>query len=151
MTAIVVADASVVVKWFSADRPEEDDVEAALQLLYAVHDAHVSLRQPPHWLAEAAAVLTRLSPETALEDIADLHAMEVEEVTTLSAYERAAQLAHSLGQHLFDTLYHAVALETRGATLLTADERYFRAAASVGSIALLSNSAVEQLLQPGLE
>ena len=147
MTAIVVADASVVVKWFLADRPEEDDVEAALQLLYAVHDARVSLRQPPHWLVETAAVLTRLSPETAIEDIADLHAMDVEEVTTLSAYERGAQLAHSLGQHLFDTLYHAVALETVGATLLTADERYFRVAASVGSIALLSDSIVEQLLQ----
>lgn len=147
MTAIVVADASVVVKWFMADRPEEDDVEAALQILYAVHDARVSLRQPPHWLAESAAVLTRLSPGTAIEDIADLHAMEVEEVTTFSAYERAARLAHSLGQHLFDTLYHAVALETGGVTLLTADERYFRAAASVGGIALLSDSAVEDLLQ----
>lgn len=148
MTAIVVADASVVVKWFLADRPEEDDVEAALQLLYAVHDARVSLRQPPHWLVETAAVLTRLSPETAIEDIADLHAMDVEEVTTLSAYERGAQLARSLGQHLFDTFYHAVALETDGATLLTADERYFQVAAPVGSIALLSDSAVEQLLQP---
>jgi predicted nucleic acid-binding protein len=137
----------VVVKWFLADRPEEDDVEAALQLLYAVHDARISLRQPPHWLVETAAVLTRLSPETAIEDIADLHAMDVEEVTTLSAYERGAQLAHSLGQHLFNTLYHAVALETVGVTLLTADERYFRVAASVGSIALLSDSIVEQLLQ----
>ena len=148
MTAIVVADASVVVKWFLTDRPEEDDVEAALQLLYAVHDTRVSLRQPPHWLVEAASVLTRLSPETAIEDISDLHAMEVDEVTTLSVYERGARLAQSLGQHLFDTLYHAVALETAGATLLTADERYFRSAASVGSISLLSDSAVEQLLQP---
>ena len=151
MTAIVVADASVVVKWFLADRSEEDDVEAALQLLYAVHDARVNLRQPPHWLAEAAAVLTRLSPETAIEDIADLHAMELEEVTTLSVYERASELARSLGQHLFDTLYHAVALETRDATLVTADERYFQAAAPIGSIALLSDSIVEQLLQRRLE
>ena len=79
MTAIVVADASVIVKWFSADRPEEDNVEAALQLLYAVFDNRVKLRQPPHWLAEIAAVLTRLSPETAIEDIADLHVMEVDE------------------------------------------------------------------------
>jgi hypothetical protein len=85
VTAIVVADASVVVKWFLADRPEADDVEAALQLLYAVHDTRISLRQPPHWLVETAAVLTRLSPETSIEDIADLHAMDVEEVTTLSA------------------------------------------------------------------
>jgi predicted nucleic acid-binding protein len=151
VTAIVVADASVVVKWFSADRPEEDDVEAALQLLYAVYDGRVRLRQPPHWLAEVAAVLTRLSPETAMEDIADLHVMEVDEVRTLSAYERASQLARSLGQHMFDTLYHAVALETRGASLVTADERYFRAAAPVGSIELLSASAVEQLLRPHLE
>jgi predicted nucleic acid-binding protein len=151
VTAIVVADASVVVKWFSADRPEEDDVEAALQLLYAVFDNRVRLQQPPHWLAEVAAVLTRLSPETATEDIADLHVMEVDEVRTLSVYERASQLARSLGQHLFDTLYHAVALETRDATLVTADERYFRLAAPMGSIELLSGSVVEQLLRPRLE
>ena len=35
-------------------------------------------------------------------------------------------MALRLGQHLFDTLYHAVALHTPGATLVTADKRYFK-------------------------
>jgi hypothetical protein len=32
-----------------------------------------------------------------------------------------------LKQHLFDTYYHAVALEAEDATLITVDERYLRA------------------------
>jgi predicted nucleic acid-binding protein len=43
-----------------------------------------------------------------------------------------------LRQHLFDTLYHAVALET-GATLVTADERYYETARGEGNITLLSD------------
>ena len=51
------------------------------------------------------------------------------------------ELARALGQHVFDTLYHAVALLTPGAMLVTADERYYRKAAAYGSIVLLVRSA----------
>lgn len=57
----------------------------------------------------------------------------------LGSYEvhrRAATMAVELNHHLFDTLYHAVALET-GATLVTADERYFVKAQGIGNILLL--------------
>jgi predicted nucleic acid-binding protein len=49
------------------------------------------------------------------------------------------QLATELKQHLFDTYYHAVALETPDAMLITADERYFRAARDTGRITLLAD------------
>jgi predicted nucleic acid-binding protein len=49
------------------------------------------------------------------------------------------EMAIQLRQHLFDTLYHAVALETADAVLITADERYFRAARSIGGIARLKD------------
>ncbi len=44
--------------------------------------------------------------------------------------------------HLFDTLYHAVALQTPGATLVTSDARYFAKASAEGRIALLSEFSV---------
>jgi predicted nucleic acid-binding protein len=42
------------------------------------------------------------------------------------------------GEHVFDTLYHAVARETPGAMLVTADERYAKAAGAVGGIIRLA-------------
>jgi predicted nucleic acid-binding protein len=51
--------------------------------------------------------------------------------------DRSIEMVIDLGQHLFDTLYHAVALETPDAVLITADERYFRAARHAGRIARL--------------
>jgi predicted nucleic acid-binding protein len=50
-------------------------------------------------------------------------------------------MAIMLDHHLFDTLYHAVALE-QGATLITADEAYFAKAKDLGSITRLADFAV---------
>jgi predicted nucleic acid-binding protein len=44
-------------------------------------------------------------------------------VSSRAAYRRAVEIAVALNHHLFDTLYHAVALE-EGATLVTADEAF---------------------------
>ncbi len=63
--------------------------------------------------------------------------MEVPVVTSPETFALAAQLAHELGHHLFDTLYHAVAL-AEGATLVTADARYCRKAAARGGIVQLA-------------
>lgn len=41
--------------------------------------------------------------------------------------------------HLFDTLYHAVALHTPGAVLITADARYYAKARLEGQISLLED------------
>ena len=41
-----------------------------------------------------------------------------------------------LNHHLFDTLYHAVALEEK-ATLVTADRKYYDKARRMGSILML--------------
>jgi predicted nucleic acid-binding protein len=40
---------------------------------------------------------------------------------------------------LFDTLYHAVALQTPGCTLVTADKVYYRKAKVLGQIQLLED------------
>jgi predicted nucleic acid-binding protein len=53
------------------------------------------------------------------------------------AYHRAIALATQLNHHLFDTLYHALALETPSAVFITADRRYFDKAQHLGRIVWL--------------
>jgi hypothetical protein len=49
----------------------------------------------------------------------------------------AVDLATRLNHHVFDTLYHALALATPGAVLVTADRRYGEKALSLGQISWL--------------
>ena len=133
----VVADASVVVKWFVQE--DEPDAAAALALFGAVREGAVHLVQPVHWIAEVAAGVARLRTAEA-----DAHALCALSVTTAQqsfVYERAPRLAVDLDHHLFDTLYHAVTLETPGAVLVTADDRYARKAAHLGSLVRLADYA----------
>ena len=132
----LVVDASVAVKWFLPDASREPGADRAAMLLRAIKTGQVDLLQPPHWLAEVVAVLTRLRPAIAAEAIDLLDAMELETAADARLYKRASRLAQQLNQHLFDTLYHALALEY-DALLITADDRYLRKARRLGRIAAL--------------
>lgn len=136
---ICVVDASVAVKWFvDADWAlREDHLEPALDILRASGEGAVDLFQPPHFLAEVAAVLARLKPDAALQDIDNLAALDISWAEPTVAHGRALELAIQLDHHLFDTLYHALALGTPGAVLVTADRRYFDKARHLGQIAWL--------------
>ena len=79
----LVLDASVIVKWLVADPEREANVDKALALMGKVQAGEVSLLQPIHWLAEVAAVLARLNPETAEADVEFLYEMEVVAPTLL--------------------------------------------------------------------
>ena len=81
--------------------------------------------QPPHFLAEVAAVLARKAPETARENLFDLQLLEWESVESPAIHAMAIDLSIDLRHHLFDTLYHATAMHTEGATLITADDSYY--------------------------
>ncbi len=131
----LTVDASVAVKWFLAT--DEADGERAISLLLAARQGSTRLFQPAHWRAEVGAVLTRREPALAMDCIADLLVLPgVAIVDSDSVLLAAAQMAVDLKEHVFDTLYHAVAIDT-GAMLVTADERYFRRARKLGSIRLL--------------
>ena len=135
---ILVVDASVVVKWFFRGPESEEHAEHALLVLHSVRAGSVDILQPPHWLAEVAAVIARLEPGLADEAIDVLDAMELPVVGEAAIYKRAASLAAALGQHVFDALYHAVALEHE-AELISADRRYYRAAKHLGRITYLAD------------
>lgn len=129
----VVVDASVVVKWLLPDPEAEPDMDRALALLEDVRDGNVTPLQPPHWLAEVAAVINRLHPSIATRSVELLYAMELPVAQELDVFRRAVLLGETLRHHVFDTLYHAVALE-HDATLISADEQYCQKADHLGSI-----------------
>jgi predicted nucleic acid-binding protein len=136
----LVVDASVALKWFLHNHPDEADTPAAQDILAGHAQGRIALLQPPHFLAEVCAVLARLAPQAMHDNLQDLLDLSIPTRDDSAVYARALQLSHQLGHHLFDTLYHAVALETDGAVLVTADDAYRRKALEqgVGQIVALS-------------
>lgn len=138
---ICVVDANVAVKWFAEGdwALSEDDIEPALEILKSSTRGTLDFYQPPHFLAEVAAVVTRLKPDQAQQYIDNLAQLNITWAAPTAAYTRAIELARQLDHHLFDTLYHAVALSVPGAVLVTADRRYFDKARHLGPIAWLAD------------
>ena len=132
----------MALKWFLADFPAEDHSATALAILEGAAMGRMRLLQPVHFIAEVAAVLARLKPEEAHDDLMNLMAIERRTVDSPDVYAVAIALASTLGQHVLDTLYHAVALQSSGAVLVTADRRYFNKAQHLGQIALLEDFVV---------
>lgn len=134
----LVVDASVVVKWLFQDAGREAGMEQATDLMEAIVLGRLEVLQPFHWLAEIAAVLCRLSPATAERDVLRVQALELPVTDHPAILSRACRIATERRTHAFDSLYHAVALETPGAVLVTADQAYYRAARPLGGILLLA-------------
>ena len=82
-------------------------------------------------------MVSRLKPDKALQYVDNLAALNITWAEPTAAYPRAIELACQLNHHLFDTLYHALALSLPGAVLVTADRRYFDKAQHLGQIAWL--------------
>lgn len=133
---IVVVDASVAVKWFIADYPGEVHSDQAMVLLERLNLRDDVAVKPGHWLAEIVAVLVRLAPDRVPVALKLLSVLPFEVETDLKFLGDAAALATRHKAHVFDTLYHAVAL-ARAAVPVKADERYFAVARDEGSIVQL--------------
>lgn len=134
-----IIDASVAVKWALPVQDGETHQAQALALLHEIQQGNCQVLQPPHWLAEVAAVLARLAPTQSIGLLQAFLAMELPFTTEWEVYEQACRLAVNLKHHLFDTLYHAVALQSSDAVLITADTQYFRKAARLGQIMEVKN------------
>jgi len=134
----LVVDASVALKWFLRELPHEPDLDRAEAVAAALNRADTQLFAPVHWTAEVIGVLARVRPalvDSALLALDDAHPKVIHGMPIL---KRAAELTIALNHHLFDTLYHAVALE-EGATLVTADEAYLGKAKGLGNIVRLAD------------
>jgi predicted nucleic acid-binding protein len=136
---IAVVDASAAVKWFLHGKADEPHTDLALRVLEQSVLGFLPMVQPGHFVAEVAAVLARLKPEQAQDDLIDLLEIRWRTLSTPEIYTTAMDLALRYQHHLFDTLYHAVALHTPGSVLITADERYYNKARLEGQICLLAD------------
>ena len=137
----LVVDASVAVKWFLKERLDETHLAQAEAVAAAIEFSGTVLLAPAHWILEVIAVLARTDPGAVDDALLFLSDMKPTTIQGVPVLKRAADMAITLNHHLFDTLYHAVALE-EGATLVTADEAYFVKAAGLGNIQRLADFAV---------
>ena len=134
-----VLDASVILRALIEDEGSAAGHVQAVTLWELAGIGQVDVRQPPHWLAEIAGVLARRAPDTAADDMRLLHAMDFPTVGDAETYALATDLAIELEQHVFDTLYHAVAISVEDGVLVTADRRYYGKAWHLGRIAYLAD------------
>jgi predicted nucleic acid-binding protein len=133
----LVVDASVAIKWF-VGAINEQHLPQADAVATQIEQGETELLAPSHWTAEVVAVLARRDPRLVDPALIALNDMSPVVIQGLSVLKRAADIAIALDHHLFDTLYHAVALEV-GAILVTADEVYFDKACGLGAIQLLAD------------
>lgn len=131
---IAVVDASVVIKWLLRDPEREAGTDKATRLMELITNGQQAVLQPTHWLVEVGGVLARASPATAADDVEMLTALELPTTDDPQVLRSGVEIAMELKQHLFNTYYHGVALENADCTLITADERYLRAARAKGRI-----------------
>ena len=134
----VVIDASVSIKWFVLDDGMEEDADKAIYILKSIQTGNLSPVQPVHWQAEVIAVLSRIQAKECALSIQLLDILEFPVCDNLETYQLASEIAIKLNHHLFDTLYHAVALKQQ-ASFITADARYYHKAKELGNIVLLSD------------
>jgi predicted nucleic acid-binding protein len=69
---LLVVDSSIILKWFFHSRGNESDADGALAILSGIDAGRIQLAQPPHFIAEVAAVLAREKPDDASADLRDL-------------------------------------------------------------------------------
>jgi predicted nucleic acid-binding protein len=134
----IVVDASVALKWFLLHRPDEQDLSKAGALALAAEQGKIRLFAPPHWRLEVLGVLSRNAPTVVEEALIELSGLGASIVDEFDICLEAANMSAQFNQHIFDTMYHAVAISC-SATLVTANEAYFVKTRSRGHIALLSD------------
>ena len=81
-------------------------------------------------------------PDDAQADLQDLLDVACWFVEDPAIYASAVDLSICLQHHLFDTLYHAMALHTPNATFVTADRRYYEKARDISPIKHLADLKV---------
>ncbi|MCK4841806.1 MAG: type II toxin-antitoxin system VapC family toxin [Methylococcales bacterium] len=134
----VVIDASVTIKWFVPDDGTEEDADKAIAVFKAIQQSSLNPIQPIHWQAEVIAVLSRIQVINCMQNIELLNILEFPVCDNLETYQLASRIASKSNHHLFDTLYHAVALNQQ-ASLITADKKYYHKAKELGNIYLLTD------------
>ncbi len=98
-------------------------------------DASVAVK----WFVRGQWATSEGNVDTAQDDVRLLSEAGMEWCSPGESMADAMRLAHQTQHHLFDTAYHALAFQRKGAFLITADRRYFQKAASLGRLLWLED------------
>lgn len=129
---LLVLDVSVAAKWFLlAEEPLKDQ---AMNLLARSQEGEIEFIVPDLFWAELGNVLCkavrqgRFTARAAEESLRRAMLLEIPTVSSAELVEAAFVIAQKYGRSFYDSLYVALAV-SRGATLVTADEKLANATA----------------------
>lgn len=128
-------DSGVCLRWFLAIDTSDTDADA-FDLLEQIRAQRIQLVEPTVWATEIAAVLAHALPPEAPGAVEEILSLRVEYDSAPATLRRAIALSMRYRRHLFDTIYHATALQ-QGIPLITVDESYYQRALPLGNILLL--------------
>ena len=136
--ALVVPDASVILKWVLGG-DDEPDQRAAEHIRDQWLSEIDQIILPTLWRYEVGNVLGAKRPEHAASLMSLLLDYEFEEVHVGPDVCRLAfDLMAAVKSSFYDAAYHAVAIAS-GAVFVTADAQYFKKAANRGHVRLLTS------------
>ena len=136
--ALVIPDASVILKWVlpSAD---EADMGRAMALRDAIASGSLQALVPELWLYEVGNTLARRLPSQADRLLDSLLRFNLPSAAPSHRwFSQVLGLTRRYGVTFYDAAYHAHAILERG-VFVTADERYFRQAREARFIVRLAD------------
>ena len=139
---IFVPDASVILKW-TIGLESEPDQEEAINILDAWVAGKSEIALPEVWAFEVGNFLGRVAPDSALEKMEMLldfrfRTRELDREICKLVFD----LMKDLSVSFYDASYHALAIEI-GGVFITADNRYYDKAKSLGNIELLGSLRIK--------
>ena|SRR3990172_5321670 len=141
--AILVPDASIILKWV-LERENEPDFKKAIRILSDYLDDRISIYLPNLWRYEVGNILGQKQPKLAKELMKTLLSYQFDEEPLNEEYcLQILDLMLKLKTvSFYDASYHVLAIRKRG-IYVTADRLYYRHAVNEGSIALLLDIKAE--------
>jgi predicted nucleic acid-binding protein len=136
-SALVVPDASVLLKWVLPS-DDEPDADRALLLRAAILDETVRALVPALWLYEVGNTVARRFPAQASKWLSALLKLGIEEASPSAPWlAKVLELTGRNEVSFYDAAYHSLAI-VHGGVFVTADTRYVERAKESGSVVALS-------------
>jgi predicted nucleic acid-binding protein len=136
--ALVVLDASVLLKWVLPS-DEEPDADKALLLRAAILDETVQVLVPALWIYEVGNTVARRFAAHAEAWLSALVKFGLEEAPPSQAWlAKTLELTSRYEVSFYDASYHALALVHKG-SFVTADTKYVTRTAQAGSVIALNS------------
>ena len=141
--AILVPDASIILKWV-LEKENEPDLKKAIRILRDYLDERIRICLPNLWRYEVGNVLGQKQPKLAKELMKTLLCYEFDEEPLKEEYclQILDLMIKLKAVSFYDASYHVLAIRKKG-VYVTADRLYYRHAVNEGCIALLSDIKTE--------